>query len=80
MASGKSISKRMAKASKTNSKRVHIISRLNGEWAVKKEGKLKAFKILPTQKAAISIAKDLVTIGKATKIVIHSKTGKIRKR
>ena len=72
----KGIAKRVANEAKINSKRVHVIGRLNGKWSVKKEGKIKAHKVLATRREAIIIAKKLVSEGKASQIVVHKRNGK----
>ena len=68
----------MEKAAKSNSKRVHITSR-EGGWAIKREGNKKATRLHLTQKSAISEARNLVKSGKASKVIIHTTKGKIRK-
>ena len=74
----KGIAKRVANEAKIDSKRVHVIWRLNGKWSVKKEGKIKPHKVLDTRKEAISIAKELVSSGKASEVVVHKKNGKFQ--
>jgi len=70
---------RMSKAAKTNSKRVHVTARPNG-WVVKKEGNKKASTgVVKKQADAIKTAKKMVKDGKASKVVVHKKDGKIRK-
>ncbi len=73
----KKVTKRLVKSAKTNDKRVHITPRSTG-WAVRKEGSLHPFKVVRTQKEAIEVAKDKVRSGLATKVVIHTKSGKFR--
>jgi uncharacterized protein YdaT len=70
---------RMSKAAKTNSRRVHVTSRPNG-WVVKKEGNKRASTgVVKNQNDAIKAARKMVTDGKASKVVIHKRDGKIRK-
>lgn len=68
---------RMAKAAKSRSNRVHVISRTNG-WVVKKEGNKKAStSVLRTKKEAVIKAQNMVENGKATKVIVHGKDGKV---
>jgi len=39
------LSKRLINSARTDSKRIHITPRLNG-WAIRKEGSLRAFKVV----------------------------------
>jgi hypothetical protein len=69
--------KKMATAAKTNSHRVHVTTRGNRSWAVKKEGNIKASYTYPNQNDAIEAARLLVNSGKATKVIVHNRDGKI---
>lgn len=69
--------KKMAVAAKTNSHRVHITNRGAQTWAVKMEGNIKPTHIYSTQRAAIDAAKVLVEKGKASRVIVHNKEGKI---
>jgi len=74
-----SLKTRMSKAAKTNSKRVHVTARPNG-WVVKKEGNKRASTgVVKTQADAVKAATRMVKEGKATKVIVHRKDGKIRK-
>jgi hypothetical protein len=54
-------------------KRVHVISR-GDNWAVKKEGNVKASKIYPDKQTAISDARR-----SGSDVVVHKKDGSIQK-
>lgn len=73
----KKVSKRLVKSAKTDQKRVHITPRVQG-WAIRKEGNLRPTKTATTQKEAIKIARDIVSRGGASKVIVHSKNGNFR--
>lgn len=73
----KSVSKRMVLSASSNQKRVHITPRTSG-WAIRKEGNFQASKVVSTQKEALKLAKVWVNDGTASKVIIHSKSGKFR--
>ncbi|MBI5917429.1 MAG: DUF2188 domain-containing protein [Bacteroidetes bacterium] len=56
-------------------KRVHIISRFNGGWAVKKQGAARALKIYPTKEDAVLGSYALLQGG--YDLVIHRKDGSV---
>jgi len=58
------------------SKNQHVIPCENG-WQVKGAGNTKATKVVPTQKEAISVARE-ITINQKSEVVIHGKNGQIR--
>ncbi len=73
----KSVNKRLIKSATSNEKRVHITPRASG-WAVRREGNMAASKVVSTQKEAVSLAKVWVSNGTASKVIVHSKSGKFR--
>jgi len=76
-ASGAKLKMRMAKAAKSKSNRVHVISRING-WVVKKEGNKKAStRVIPTKEEAVLEAQNMVENGKASAVIVHRKDGKV---
>jgi hypothetical protein len=56
--------------------RIHIISRDKG-WAIKKEGALRASRVLQTKQSAIDNARKLNNEG--DDIVIHNKDGSVQR-
>lgn len=66
----------LAVAARTNSNRIHIIFRQDG-WVAKKEGTKKAFRKFSTQKEAIDLAKQFVSNGKASSVIVHRRNGLI---
>jgi hypothetical protein len=68
--------KKMVLAAKTNSRRIHIITRESNHWAVKKEGHTKASHIFKSKDEAIVAAQSMIKNGKGTKIVLHNSYGK----
>lgn len=71
------LSKRLINSARTDSKRIHITPRLNG-WAIRKEGSLRALKVVSDQYKAIEIAQTYVENGLVSKIIVHSKNGEFR--
>lgn len=68
----KVISELRKKASYNN--RIHIIS-WGDKWIIKKEGALRATKILDTKDEAVKLAKYLVKNGNASSVISHRKDG-----
>ena len=60
----------------SKNKNQHVTPKGN-EWQVKGAGNEKATKVVPTQKQAIEIAKEIAK-RQGTEVVIHGKDGKIR--
>jgi hypothetical protein len=58
-----------------NIKRVHIISRYNGGWAVKKQGAARALKVFPTKEEAVIGSSPYLQLG--YDLVIHRKDGSV---
>lgn len=58
-----------------NVKRVHIISRYNGGWAVKKQGASRALKVYPTKEDAVIGSYPFLQLG--YDLVIHRKDGSV---
>jgi hypothetical protein len=58
-----------------NIKRVHIISRFNGGWAVKKQGASRALKVFPTKEEAVIGSSPYLQLG--YDLVIHRKDGSV---
>ena len=56
-------------------KRVHIISRYNGGWAVKKQGASRALKVFPTKEEAVISSSPFLLLG--YDLVIHRKDGSV---
>ena len=56
----------------------HVVPR-DGEWAVKRGGSDRATTVVPTQKEAIQIAKEIAQNQK-TELFIHGRDGQIRER
>lgn len=56
----------------------HVVPNDDG-WAVKKGGSDRATKIVPTQKEAIEIAKE-ISKNQGAELFIHGNDGKIRER
>ncbi|GEM_PF-1517197 len=56
-------------------KRVHIISRLNGGWAVLKQGASRALKVYPTKEDAVLGSYPFLQLG--FDLVIHRKDGSV---
>ena len=50
-----------------------------GNWQVKGEGNSKATAVVPTQKKAIQIARN-IAINQNSEVVIHGTNGKIRQK
>ncbi|WP_299364894.1 DUF2188 domain-containing protein [Winogradskyella sp.] len=59
-------------------KNQHVVKHEKG-WAVKGAGNNKATKVVPTQKEAIDIARN-IAINQKTELFIHGMDGKIRER
>jgi uncharacterized protein YdaT len=59
-------------------KNQHVVKRDNG-WAVKGAGNEKATKVVPTQKEAIEIGKQIAK-NQQSELVIHSRDGKFREK
>jgi len=57
----------------------HVVKNSNGGWSVKKGGAKKATKIFPTQKEAISQAREIAKKQHA-ELYIHGKDGRIKKK
>lgn len=57
-------------------KNQHVVPHKDG-WAVKGEGNSKATKVLPTQKAAITVAQDIAR-NQHSDTKIHGRDGRIR--
>lgn len=62
----------------TKSKNQHVVP-YDGEWAIKKEGSGRATTVVPTQKMAIEIAKEIAKNQKV-ELFIHGRDGQIRER
>lgn len=73
------LANKMAIAARTNSKRVHVITRENNHWAVKKEGNLKATFVFRSLDKAIEAASKIVEKGNGSSVVLHDSLGKIEK-
>ena len=58
-----------------NIKRVHIISRYNGGWAILKQGALRALKVYPTKEDAVIGSYPFMQLG--YDLVIHRKDGSV---
>ncbi len=56
-------------------KRVHIISRINGGWAVLKQGASRAVKVYPTREEAVLGSYPFLQLG--YDLVIHRKDGSV---
>ncbi len=56
----------------------HVVPQ-DGEWAVKRGGSDRATTVVPTQKEAIEIAKEIAKNQNA-ELFIHGKNGQIRER
>lgn len=63
------------KTMQANVKRVHIISRYNGGWAVKKQGASRALKVYPTKEDAVIGSYPFLQLG--YDLVIHRKDGSV---
>lgn len=76
----KRVGHKLAIAASTPEKNnLHIIAR--GEhWIIKREGAQKAYRICETQDQAINNAKEMITRGLATHIIIHEDDGTVAKR
>jgi hypothetical protein len=61
---------------KSNSERIHIISRKNG-WVIKKQGASRATRIYQNKKNAINNARKYLREGH--EVIIHNKDGSIQK-
>jgi len=59
-------------------KNQHVVPHEKG-WAVKGEGNERNTKIVPTQKEAINIAREIAK-NQQSELVIHNKEGKIREK
>ena len=57
----------------------HVVKNPSGGWSVKKRGASRASAIFRTQKDAIKSAKT-ITHNQGTRLVVHSKDGRIQKR
>jgi hypothetical protein len=64
------------KTSGSKDGRVHVISRNDG-WAVKKEGNIRASKVVKTKDEAVTTARRVAS--QALDVVIHKKDGTIQK-
>ena len=61
-----------------NRRNVHVTPRDNG-WAVKREGNQRASEILPTQAAAVAVARPLAKAAHG-ELLVHGLNGRIRAR
>jgi hypothetical protein len=59
-------------------KNQHVVPR-DGEWAVKRGGSNRATVVVPTQKEAIEIGKEIAK-NQNSELFIHGKNGQIRER
>lgn len=61
-----------------NKNNQHVVTHKDG-WAVKSEGAGRATKVVPTQREAIEIARDIAQ-NNNSELFIHGRNGQIRER
>ncbi|HKJ69260.1 MAG TPA: DUF2188 domain-containing protein [bacterium] len=59
--------------------KIHVISK-EGRWAVKKEGRSRAYRVLDTKKEAIKTACSITKRKPKWEIVVHKKDGTVEAR